>query len=56
MAEARHYCVECDTHFGGRPNYVSPEEHIDIAHEGCAARIVEDGDFRDWQRKEQFRF
>jgi len=51
MAEANHYCADCDTHFGGPPNYVTPEEHADIAHNGGVFRGVRNGNYRDYERK-----
>lgn len=55
MARANHYCADCDTHFGGPPNYVTPEEHADIAHDGGLFRGIRNGNYKDWQRREQFR-
>lgn len=54
MARAKHYCADCDTHFGGPPNYVTPQEHADIAHDGGVFRGIENGNYEDWQRREQF--
>lgn len=51
MARAKHYCRDCDTHFGGPPNSISPEEHADIAHEQGLFRGIRDGDKWDWQRR-----
>lgn len=39
MARATHYCITCETHIGGPPNDISPEEHIEIAHDGGLAQI-----------------
>lgn len=50
MAEANYYCATCDTHFGGPPNNVTIEEHIEHAHDGGMARVIE-GTWRDWKRK-----
>lgn len=50
MAEAKHYCADCDTHYGGPPNYINPEEHGDIAHGGGVFRGVSNGDYRDYER------
>lgn len=55
MAEAKHYCATCDTHFGGPPNYISPEEHANIAHEGGVFRGIENADWKDWERRQDFR-
>lgn len=51
MAKAKHYCAECQTHFGGPPNYISPEEHANIEHDGGIFRGIKDGNFRDWKRR-----
>jgi hypothetical protein len=51
MTRAQHYCADCDTHFGGEPNCVTPEKHADIAHGGGMFKGVVDGDWRDWERK-----
>lgn len=51
MVESKHYCADCQTHFGGSPNYVTPEEHADIAHGGGWFRGIANGDFRDWTRR-----
>jgi len=55
MPHADHYCADCDTHFGGPPNNMTPEEHADVAHDGGLFRGIEDGDYEDWERKEQYR-
>lgn len=39
MAEAEWYCHECETHGGGSPNFMTPAEHIDVAHDGGIAEI-----------------
>lgn len=54
MVESKHYCADCDTHYGGSPNYISPEEHADIAHEGKFFRGVENGNWKDWKEIEGF--
>lgn len=46
MVESNHYCVDCGWHFR-----VDPERHIEIEHDGWCARIVENGDWRDWKRR-----
>jgi hypothetical protein len=46
MAEAKHYCAECDTHFR-----VDPQEHADLEHDGYLFHGIENGDFRDYKRK-----
>lgn len=51
MAKSKHYCATCDTHFGGSPNYITPKEHADIAHDGGLCRGIKNGDWRDWKRK-----
>lgn len=33
------YCHDCETHGGGPPNHMSPQEHIDYAHDGYMAEI-----------------
>ena len=48
MAESKHCCAECDTHFGGPPNDVTPEEHAEIAHEGGLFLGVKNGNWKDW--------
>lgn len=49
MAKANWYCVECETHGGGPPNYMTKEEHIDAEHDGGIARVI-DGNWRKWER------
>lgn len=51
MAESRHYCAECDTHFGGPPNHMTPEEHADYAHDGGVFRGVAGGDWQSYARR-----
>lgn len=51
MAEANHYCADCDTHFGGPPNHMTPEEHADFTHGGGMFRGVRNGNYRDYERK-----
>jgi len=48
MPQSQHYCAECDTHFGGPPNNISPEQHADIAHDGGLFVGVVDGSYKDW--------
>jgi hypothetical protein len=55
MAISKHYCATCDTHFGGPPNDVTPEEHADIEHNGSFFKGIVNGNYKDWQRKEQHR-
>lgn len=51
MAIAKHYCACCDTHFGGPPNNITPEEHADIAHDSGVFKGIENGNKKDWERK-----
>jgi hypothetical protein len=55
MARAKHYCADCDSHFGGSPNNITPEEHANIAHNSGMFRGVQNGNYKDWKRKQQFR-
>lgn len=55
MARAKHYCADCETHFGGPPNNITPEEHANTAHNGGMFRGVRNGNYEDWKRKQQFR-
>ena len=55
MAKSTWYCADCETHGGGPPCEITFQEHIDIAHDGAIARGVAKGDYRDYQRKENFR-
>lgn len=55
MSRAKHYCADCDTHFGGDPNNITPEEHANIEHNGGMFRGIKDGNYRDWKRQKQFR-
>lgn len=50
MATARHYCADCETHFRG-----SVEDHAEAYHDGGIFRGLRDGDWRDWQRRRQYR-
>lgn len=50
MAKAQHYCQDCDTHFGGPPNFITPKQHADIAHNGGVFRGIKNGDFEKWNR------
>lgn len=54
MPKSRHYCADCDTHFGGPPDNITPEEHAEIEHNGGIFRGVEDGNYKDWKRKENY--
>lgn len=45
MAEARHYCADCDTHFRA-----SIEEHAELCHDGGFFRGIENGDYQDYLR------
>lgn len=54
MNEAQWYCADCETHGGGPPNYQTMEEHVEQAHDGVAARMIE-GNWRDWERRQDFR-
>lgn len=47
MARAQHYYIDCETHFGGPPNHVTPTEHVDIAHDCGIAQIVVDGNWTE---------
>lgn len=55
MATASWYCATCDTHGGGPPCEITPTEHINIEHGGGFAVIETDGDFRDFQRRQDHR-
>jgi hypothetical protein len=44
MAEANHYCAECDTHFRA-----SIEQHAETYHNSGLFEGVENGNFRDYQ-------
>jgi len=50
MAQANHYCRSCDTHFRA-----SPEQHAETYHDGGVFQGVTDGNWKDWERKEQYR-
>jgi len=50
MAEANHYCADCGTHFRA-----DPETHARVEHDGGFFRGVIDGNYKDWQRKQQHR-
>lgn len=55
MPRAKHYCATCDTHFGGEPNNVTPQEHADIEHNGGMFQGVKNGNYKDWERKKNHR-
>lgn len=55
MPRSKHYCADCDTHFGGSPNNVTPQEHADIEHNGSMFRGVENGSYKDWVRMKETR-
>jgi hypothetical protein len=48
MARSQHYCADCNTHFGGPPENITPKEHADLKHNGGLFRGVKNGDFRDF--------
>lgn len=50
MAEANHYCADCEIHFRD-----TIEGHAETYHGGGLFRGVEDGNWRDWERRQQFR-
>lgn len=50
MAESKHYCKSCDTHL-----LCDMETHSEVAHDGGMFRGIEDGDYKDYERREQFR-
>lgn len=52
MAKSKHYCADCDTHFGGSPNHITPEEHANIEHEGGFFRGIKDGNWEDWEKRQ----
>lgn len=56
MARSKHYCADCDTHFGGPPNNVTPEQHAEVAHDGGIFRGIKDGNYKDWNRKQDYLF
>jgi len=49
MAESNHYCSDCDTHLR-----CDMETHADVAHDGGLFRGIENGDYKDYQRRKQF--
>lgn len=51
MASAEHYCHSCDTHYGGPPNFITPEEHAAVAHEDGVFLGIEGGDYRKYERR-----
>jgi len=51
MAKANHYCAECDTHFRA-----TVEQHANTYHNGGVFRGITDGNWRDWERKQQYRY
>lgn len=55
MPRSKHYCADCDSHFGGPPNNVTPQEHADIEHNGSMFRGVENGSYKDWIRMKETR-
>lgn len=56
MAQSKHYCAICDTHFGGPPNNITPEQHADTAHDGGLFKGIRNGNYKDWQRRQKTRF
>jgi hypothetical protein len=44
--KAKHYCADCETHFRA-----SMEQHANTYHNGGVFRGVENGDWRDYERK-----
>jgi hypothetical protein len=46
MAEAKHYCADCQTHFRS-----SIEQHARTYHDGGLFNGVEDGDYKSYKRK-----
>jgi len=52
MAKAKHYCASCDTHFGGPPNNITPQEHADIAHDSGIFKGIKNGTKKDWDRRQ----
>lgn len=46
MAEADHYCADCDTHFNA-----SPEQHAETYHDGGIFRGVRNGNYRSYERR-----
>lgn len=47
---SNHYCDDCETHFRA-----SMEKHAEVYHDGGLFRGIEGGDWRDYQRREDFR-
>jgi len=50
MAVADHYCASCDTHYRA-----DPEQHAETYHDGGIFRGIENGNWRDYERREQYR-
>jgi len=46
MAEAKHYCFGCDTHFRA-----SPTIHADVALDRGVFRGIVNGDYSDYDRR-----
>jgi len=46
MAEAKHYCATCDTHFRA-----SIEQHAETYHDGEIFRGIENGNKQDYLRQ-----
>jgi hypothetical protein len=55
MSRAQHYCARCESHFGGPPNNVTPEEHQRIEHDGKPFDGERDGTAQDYHRKQTFK-
>jgi hypothetical protein len=47
MMESKHYCASCETHFRA-----SIEQHAETYHEGGLFEGIENGDFRDYERRQ----
>jgi len=49
MAEAKHYCADCDTHFRA-----DPEQHAETYHDGGMFRGIEGGNKSDYLKVRSF--
>lgn len=49
MAEAKHYCADCDTHFRA-----DIEQHAETYHNGEMFRGIEDGNKNDYLKVRSF--
>lgn len=56
MAQSKHYCATCETHYGGPPNNITPKEHADIAHDGKLFFGIKNGTWKDWKNQKSFKY